>query len=93
MSLPITQTLKTLADLQAVVVGAVKMAKDAKVGGFGSWATLLSDVMRVATDVKTIVTDAPGALPELKDVDGEEAGQIATAAYECVKAVIAAIAA
>lgn len=91
MSLPITQTLKTLSDLQTVIVDGVKMAKDAAAGGFGSWAKLFTDVMGVASDVRSVVTDAPGALPELKDVDAAEAGQIATAAYDLVKAVVAAV--
>jgi hypothetical protein len=45
------------------------------------------------SDVAELAKDAPAAMPELKDIDAADAGQIAAAAYGLVRAVMVAIAA
>lgn len=92
MSLPVTKTLETIADVQAVVVDGIALAKAAGKGALGIPA-LLSAVLKVAADVKEVVADAPAALPELKDLDASETGKVAEATYALVKAVVAALAA
>ena len=92
MSLGISNALKAIADLQAIAVDGVKLVKAFGRGAMGLGAVLAA-VFELAAAVKDLVADAPAALPELKDLDTAEAGQAGAAAYDCVKAVIAALAA
>ncbi len=89
----IAKTLETVADLKAMTVDAIRLAKAAQKGGVLSWPAIFNGVLKVGGDVKELVGDAPLALPELKDVDAAEAGQIATAAYDLVKTIVAELAA
>jgi hypothetical protein len=84
----IDKTLKTVADLQKLAVDGISLVKAGPIG-FGSLARLFG----ILSDIKDVANDAQGALPELKDVDAVEAGQLAAAAYVLVKAVMVAVAA
>jgi hypothetical protein len=86
----IVSTLKTIAAIQSISIDAIKTAKDATGGPF-KIVKLLGDVARIGDDVKELVADAPAALPELKDIDASEAGQIAEASFGLVKAILAAL--
>lgn len=90
MALGIVKTLEVISDLKALAVDGIGLAKSATRGPIG-WPALLAAVVKVAGDVKDLVADAPEALPELKEVDPAEAGQLATAAYGLVKDVMAAL--
>lgn len=85
MSLGIEHSKKVLADLGAIAVAGIEIAK--KGGGLGA----LKQIFVLIEDVKGLISEAPLALPELKDVDSVEAGQLATAAYDLVKSVISAV--
>ncbi len=82
----IDKTLETLEAVGELVVDVVDLMK--KGVGLGSLARLLG----VLHDLSLIGEDAPGALPELADVDSAEAGRIATTAYVVVKRIVAAVA-
>ncbi len=43
--------------------------------------------------MKDLAHESHEALPELKDIDGAEAGQLAEASYEVIKSIVLAIAA
>lgn len=91
--LGIVKTLETVADVKAMAIDAIRLAKAAQRGGVLSWPAIFNGVLKIGSDVKELVGDAPLALPELKDVDATEAGTIATAAYDLVKAVVNELAA
>lgn len=82
----IEKTLATIGDLQKLAVDGIKLAKS---GPFG--LGLFTGVLKVVGDIKDLVTDAPFALPELKDLDGAESAQLGAAAYGLVTAVIGAV--
>lgn len=84
--LSIDHSKKVLADLGKVAVDGIHIAKH----GVGIGA--LQDIFALMGDVKDLIAEAPKALPELQDMDAKEAAEMAQAAYEMVKAVIAAIA-
>jgi hypothetical protein len=88
----IENVLKTIKDLEAVAVDGIALAKAATRGPLGIGG-VFAGVVKVAGDVKDLVADAPKSLPELKDLDGAEVGQIGASAYGCVKAVLVALAA
>lgn len=92
MSLGIAHVLKTITDLQETAVDAIGLAQAATRGPLGIGAVFAA-IVQVAGDVKALVADAPTAWPELHDLDSAEVGQLGTAAYECVKAVLLALAA
>lgn len=92
MSIGIDSTLKTIVDLKDTAVDGVALAKAAARGPFGIGA-VFAGVIKIVGDVKDLVANAPAALPEMKDLDITEVGQIGSAAYDCVKAIIAALAA
>jgi hypothetical protein len=82
----IDNTLKVLADLQIVSCDLIKVLK--KGVGLGSLKVLLG----MLDEIKSIAVNAPKALPELNDIDKDEAGRIASASYVLVRAIIAAVA-
>ncbi len=84
----ITATLKLVADVKETLLDGVKVYKKANGGPF-AWFALVGVIAELATDMKTIMTDAPPALPELGDIDSAEAGQLMAATYDCFKAVVA----
>ncbi len=90
MALGVEETLATIAEIQSTAVDAIKLAKDASAGGL-HWGEVLGDVIRIAVDAKALATDAPLALPELKDLQADEVAKIGAAAYTCVMAVLAAV--
>ncbi len=92
MSLGITSVLKTIADLQDLAIHGIDLAKAASGGPFALGA-ILAGVVKLAGDVKDLVADAPMALPEMADLDSAEVGKLGSASYDCVKAVLAALAA
>ncbi len=82
----IEKTLKTIGDLKNLAVDGIKIAKS---GPFG--LGILTGLLKIAGDIKDVVADAPGALPELKDLDGNESSQIGAAAYDLVSSVVGAL--
>lgn len=88
--LPVTNTLQTIADLQGLLLDAVKLEKDAKAGVL-HFPAVLAGVLSIGGDIKALTAEAPQALPELKDLDANEAGQLAEASFGLVKAVLSAL--
>lgn len=84
----IEATLVTFKDLQALAIDAVGIVK---AGGFKFSA--LPKLLDSLTKINALIKDVPQALPELKDLDASEGIQLATAAFDLVKNVIAAVAA
>jgi hypothetical protein len=85
----IVETLETIGDLKNLSVDGIALVKSALRGPLGIGG-IFTGVLKVVADVKELA-DAPLALPELKDLDATEAGQIGAASYVCVKAIIAAL--
>lgn len=78
----IDNSVKFFADLSKLLVTGVQVVK---LGKF--W-----DLLPLLGEVKDVVVDAQGALPELKNLDAEEALQLGQAAYDCVASVVRAFA-
>lgn len=87
MTLPVTSTLKTIADLQVLAVDGVDLVKNLATSPLGG----LFKLFGIASDIKALLVDAPAALPELKDLDAAEASQVGAAAFALVVAVAAAV--
>ena len=92
MTIGIVNVLKTITDLKETAVDGIAVAKAAMRGPFGV-GQLFAGIVAIMGDVKDLVADAPASLPEFQDLDADEVGQIGSASYECVKAVLAALAA
>ncbi len=92
MQIGITKILATINDLKETAVDGVALVKAMARGPFGLGA-ILAAAVQIAGDVKSLLANAPGALPEFQDLDSAEVGQISTAAYDCVKDILAALAA
>lgn len=81
----IDHSKKVIADIGVIIVDAVQIAKHLSV------LTALPKLYEAFGSVKEIVAEAPLALPELKDLSSDEAGQLAAAAYDLVKKIISSI--
>lgn len=84
----IEKTLATFDDVATLTVDVIAIVK---AGGFK--LSVLGKIFELASVVGVLISDAPAALPELKDLDAAEAAKLAGAAYDMVKKVITATAA
>ena len=73
--------LGEVADLCVEVMGIVKSGVS-----FGS----IPKILGLGTQLAAAVVDAKAAMPELKDLDPEEALAVGAAAYACVAKIVAA---
>ncbi len=87
----IVSVLATIQALKETAVDGIALAKAASRGPFGIGA-VIAGVLKVAGDVKDVVSAAPAAWPELQELDSAEVGQLGSAAYDCVKAIVVALA-
>lgn len=85
MALGIEHSKKVIADLQAIAITGVKIAKH----GIGLGA--LKQVLDLIGEAKDLIVEAQAALPEVKDLDSVEVGQLSAACYDLVKGVIDAV--
>ncbi len=81
----ITHTLKMLANIKEILIEVVALAKH----GIGIGA--VGQIFALLGQVKSLIAEAPAVLPEIKDLDAQEAGKLAEASYDLVKATIQAI--
>lgn len=86
MSLPITNTVKVLSDIQKLVVDACDLLRSGPLSLFS-----VGKVLVVLHDIQQLIADAPGAFPELKDLDPAEIGTLSQEAYNSVQAMITGI--
>lgn len=76
--------------LDQVVILVMDGIHIAKTGvGLGA----LTKLYELISAVKSLVEEAPQALPELLDLDSAESGELAQAAYAAVKKIVASVAA
>ncbi len=75
-------TLEVIESLGTVAANAVGVLR-----GKASWGDI-GKLLSLLSEVKDIIAAAPGVLPELIDVDANEAAQLGRAAYEAVKRVV-----
>lgn len=89
----ITRTLEVMEELGTMAAIGVTLAKDFK-GGTGLGAVLRNadKIMSLAAAMTELIADLPAALPELRDLDAQEAAQLSTATYAMVRKIIAAAA-
>lgn len=78
----VEKTKEVFADLQAIVVDAIKISKS----GMNVFSSM-SNIVALMGDIKKLAVDAPQALPELMDLDQDEAAQVGQAAYVCFKRI------
>lgn len=88
MSEGIDKTLASFDEIGNLAADAIAIVK---VGGFK--LSVLPKLFDALSQINALIKDAPGALPELKDLDTVEAAQVGAAAFELVKKVIGAVAA
>lgn len=81
----IARSVETIQDVGEIVVDLAVLMKHGL--GLGS----ISKLLAVLADVKELIADAQAALPELSDVDANEAGQLAAASYTQIKRIVAAV--
>lgn len=85
MALGIDHSKKVIGDLKVIAIDAVYMAKHLSI------FAALKKLPEVFDQVKDIIGEAPQSLPELKDIDSTEAGQLTSACYDLVKGIIDAV--
>lgn len=78
----IQNTLKTIKDLEKLVLDGEALKKS----GFNVF-----NLIALGVDVKNLVLDGQGALPELSELDPNEMGQIFAASYAAIKTIFAAL--
>lgn len=67
------------------------LVKGIAIGKHGVGLGSLPAIFDMLNEIKVLLEDAPSVLPELKDLDQAEAGQVAEAAYALVKKVLDAV--
>lgn len=87
MVLGIDHTKKVVLSIGALVVQGVGIAKN------GVGLTTLPKLLSILQSVKSLSSEAQAALPELKDVDANEASELVSVVYGVVKDVLVAVAA
>ncbi len=85
--LGVDNSKRVLVELGQVAVGGILIIKK------GIGLNSISKLLAMAGDVKELIALAPKALPELKDVDAKESGELAEVAYAVVRDIVNAIAA
>lgn len=86
MPVGIEKTLATIAGLQELATDGIRLVKK------GAWGLgSLGSLLEILSDVRVLSVDAVHVLPELADLDAAETGKIGTAAFNLVKAVVAAV--
>lgn len=87
-SVGIQKSLETLESIGNLSVDAIAIVK---AGGFK--LSVLPKILDALNQINELVKDAPAALPELADIDAQEAAQLGAASFALVKKVIVAISA
>ena len=85
MTIGIPKTLETMKTVQDLAVRLIQVAKAPTILAFFAQAPA------IFADVRIIADDAPLVVPELQDLDAQEVGQLGTAAYQLVTAVVQAL--
>ncbi len=85
MVIGIAKTKATIGAITELVLDGIDLAK--KGVGLGS----IGKVFEIVNDIKVIVDNLPGAMPELQDLQAAEVGEIGSFAYECAVKIIGAI--
>lgn len=78
----IDHTKKTIESLSTLVTDLVSVA----ISGIGF--STIPKLFQVAADIKEIASEIPQSLPELNDLDAQEAAQLGSAAYDIIKNII-----
>ena len=92
MALGIERTLEVIESLGEMAVVGVTVAKAVQGGGFISVIRAADKLAAMGMAVQELIKDVPAALPEMRDVDAQEAAKLGAAAYKVVVRVIAAAA-
>lgn len=82
----VDHSVQFISELGNVAVMGVRIAKS----GF-SWWDAVSKIMPLIKEIKVMVDEAKGAIPELKDLDTEETLQLGQAAFDCITKVVRSI--
>ncbi len=92
MKVGIEKSLEVFSDLGLMAVSGVQIAKSFKNGiGIGTILGSMTQLVALGKSVEELVKDLPAALPELVDLDGQEAARIGQAAYDLVRKVLEAV--
>ena len=81
----IVETRKAFLGIAELAADAISLVRNGI--GFGSFAKILE----ILSDIKVLAEAAQKALPELMDIDEEEAGELATAAYQAIRRILEAV--
>ncbi len=82
----IDNTLSVFSELSKLSLDGISIVK---AGGLK--LSELGKLLDVAIQIGKLVKDVPASLPELKDLDAQEAAQVGAAAFDLVKGIIVAI--
>lgn len=81
----IKDSVESVKALKSLILSVIEITKD------GLNLADLPKAISVIGDIKDLVEHAPEALPELRDLSAEEAGELGAAVYDMVKAIILAL--
>lgn len=86
MTTGIDHTQRVFVELSGIVISAIEILKNGN-NVFKNVGPLMS----LANNARGLVIDIPSVLPELRDLDEQEALQLAHSAYDCLKGIMDAI--
>jgi len=81
----VEKSLEVLQSAKALVINVIEISKD----GFS--LKDLNNVFKAIQELKDISEAASGVLPEVKELDAAEVGQLAAASYAAVLEIMAAV--
>lgn len=85
MKLGIDNTLQVLDALKTLAIEAIDVAQK------GVGLRSLGALMEIAKQAKTLANAARSAIPELGDLDADEAAKLASASFNGVKEILLAV--
>lgn len=91
--LGVDKCLEVIEGIGDAAVEGIEIAKDIQKDGAGVM-NLLSNVphlLKIAKHIQEIVKDAPGALPELKELDQQDVVRLSASSYGLVIKLIRAV--
>jgi hypothetical protein len=85
MSLGVDESLKAVKAVKELVLGGIEISKN------GINIRDLPKLFAVLADLKALADSAPSVMPEFKDLDAAEVGQLSEALYAAVKECLEAL--
>lgn len=82
MAKGVAHSKKVIADMQSLCLDGIELVQHY------SLFHAMGKIGSIVSNVKDLIEQSKEALPELKDLNAQEAGELASAAYTMVRAIV-----